>query len=228
MKCKDVLAPLKLKQVECNRQPLCSVTMIGLCILLLVEAWWYVPDAGCVRFVYTVKWGRMCWCSSGSGSDGASPNLRGLAELRGEICAFAFCQAATWESEWSLTQAADRQVTRNHTPNSNASPTNYVIATSTKFFFNHWSYNPFASRRRPAVLAITGPVRISEGDDSASCFWSFWYVIVFIVLYYIFLEHFVGIWNVFVIWDKDLIVTPSISSVWLLWICQWKRKCWLK
>lgn len=82
-------------------------------------------------------------------------------------------------------------------------------------FFNHWSYNPFASRRRTAVLAITGPSRISEGDDSASCFWSFWYVIVFIVLYYIFLDHFVGIWNVFVIWDKDLIVTPSISSVWL-------------
>lgn len=82
-------------------------------------------------------------------------------------------------------------------------------------FFNHWSYNPFASRRRTAVLAITGPIRISEGDDPASCFWSFWYVIVFIVLYYIFLDHFVGIWNVFVIWDKDLIVTPSISSVWL-------------
>lgn len=35
------------------------------------------------------------------------------------------------------------------------------------------------------------------------------------LLYYIFLDHFVGIWNVFVIWDKDLIVTLSISSVWL-------------
>lgn len=86
-------APLKLEQVAGSWHPLCSITMLTLCACVCVLSCGgtvVCPRQETVSCVCTTQWGRMCWCSCDGGSDGASPNLRRLPELRGEVRDFFF------------------------------------------------------------------------------------------------------------------------------------------
>ncbi|KAK5869325.1 hypothetical protein PBY51_024053 [Eleginops maclovinus] len=73
----------------------------------------------------------MCWLSSHNRSDGPSPNLRRLLELRGEICAFPFSQAAICKSRILAAYSPAADHPSNHWNNSSVMPTRKEECLST-------------------------------------------------------------------------------------------------